>query len=518
MNLYKTAAIVTIFAAIEHGLGFLYRIILSRMLGPEGLGIYQLALSVFSVFLTVCASGLPITLSRIISKHRAEGHPARAHRATAAAVLLSASFSLALTALLFMLRGVFSGIFADPRCADLFYILLLGLSCTSVYAVLRGSFWGNKRFFAYSLIELLEEIVMIVSGVLLLLFAGGGVGNVNKAGAAVVISYLASFSIALFYFFWKGGKMRSPRGEIKPLVCAALPVTMMRTCSSLTSSLISVVFPMRLIAAGYTRARAMSAYGIVGGMVMPVLTIPCSLIGSIALVLVPELSESYYRGDREKLSALVKKAIDVTLLIAGLLVPFFIACGEGAGIFLYANAESGKLIARSALILFPLSVTMISTSLLNSMNCEKYTLLFFLFGAGAMLLCVWVLPARLGAGALLVGMAADHTVTAACSLLLLAKKTKLRSGKYFLRLTLAVCIAAALGLGLQSIFLQFFNYIPALLLTALGVGLAEVLLFPLLHLFDLSALFRKFLPRRKKPLRHGLSRDSSPARGAKGRP
>ena len=72
-NLYRTAAVVTVFSALEHTLGFLYRIILSRLLGPEGLGIYQVALTVFAVFLTITSSGLPITLSRVISKHRAQG-------------------------------------------------------------------------------------------------------------------------------------------------------------------------------------------------------------------------------------------------------------------------------------------------------------------------------------------------------------------------------------------------------------------------------------------------------------
>ena len=62
-NLYRSAALVTVFATIEHGLGFLYRIILSRMLGAEGLGVYQVALTVFAVFITISSSGLPITLS-----------------------------------------------------------------------------------------------------------------------------------------------------------------------------------------------------------------------------------------------------------------------------------------------------------------------------------------------------------------------------------------------------------------------------------------------------------------------
>ena len=95
-NLYRTAAIVTVFAAFEHCLGFLYRIILSRMLGPEGLGIYQVALSVFAVFITVSSSGLPITLSRVISKHRARGSKQGVHSATTAAILISLLFSVLL--------------------------------------------------------------------------------------------------------------------------------------------------------------------------------------------------------------------------------------------------------------------------------------------------------------------------------------------------------------------------------------------------------------------------------------
>ncbi len=499
MNLYKTAAIVTIFAAFEHGLGFLYRIILSRALGPEGLGVYQVALSVFAVFLTVSSSGLPITLSRTISKHRARGYAEGEHKATAAAILITLVTSLFITALLFLLRGPFSRIFSDPRCADLFYILIFGLSFTSVYAIIRGSFWGNKRFFAYSLIELIEEIVMVCVGVFLLLFVKSGLADVNKAAVAVLVSYLCSFSIAVFYFLLKGGKLRSPKGEIKPLLKASLPVTAMRTSSSLVNSLISVLFPMRLMAAGMSSPRAMSAYGVVGGMVMPILTIPCSLISSIALVLVPELSECYYRKEREKLSALVTKALNATLLIAGALIPFLFCCGREIGVLLFSNAESGELISRFSPILIPMSVTMISTSILNSMGCERETLLFFLLGAAAMLLCAWFLPAYIGNAALLVGMAADYCVSALCSLILLAKKTgKLRSWKYFFLLLLAVSAASVLGMGVRALLMIYVDYILALFLTALCVAVAEALLLHFLKLFDFASVFKKFFKRDKK--------------------
>ncbi len=499
MNLYKTTAIVTIFTVFEHALGFVYRIILSRTLGPEGLGVYQAGLTVFAVFLTIASSGLPITLSRTISKHRARGSRRGEQAATTGAILITAVTGMVLTFALFALRKPFSRIFSDPRCADVFYIILVGLTFTSVYAVIRGSFWGNKRFFAYSLIELIEEIVMIIVGVVLLVFLHSDIADVNLAAAAVLISYLCSFAIAAAYFFAKGGRLRSPRGELRPLIRSSMPITTMRTASSLVGSLVSVLFPMRLMVAGMSAARAMSAYGVVGGMVMPILMIPNTLISSIALVLVPELSECYYKGRREKLSALVKKALDATLLIAAALIPLFVACGEGVGIFLFGNAESGRLIESSALILLPMSLTMVTTSMLNSMGCERQTLLFFLGGAACMLLCVWILPAYLGSGALLVGMACEYTLTAVCSLLLLRKKTgKLRAGRSFLLLSAVTFLLSMAGMGLRALLMIWLDYIYAHLIVLFVLLGAEGIAFHLLKLFDFRALLRKFFGKRDR--------------------
>ncbi len=492
-SLYRTAAVVTVFSTCEHCLGFLYRIILSRLLGSEGLGIYQAALTVFAVFLTASASGLPITLSRVLSKHRTQNNARGIHSATTAAILLSLLFSVPVTLLLFLLRPVFSSVFSDPRCADLFYIVLIGLSFTSVYAIIRGSFWGNKRFFAYSLIELVEEIIMIIVGVFLLLYGGGAIPDINKAAIAVLVSYLCSFTVAVVYFIQKGGELASPRGELAPLLKSALPVTAMRTSSSLINSLISVLFPLRLMQAGVSSARAMSEYGVVYGMVMPVMMVPSTLIGSIALVLVPVLSECFYRGEKHALSLHVERALNSTLLIAGMLVPFYTVCGEGVGVFLYSNPQSGKLLSYGALILLPMSITMISTSLLNSMNCEKHTLLFFLCGAAVMLLCVWFLPPYLGSGALLVGMACDYTVSAVCSLVLLWKKTgKLRSGGYFLRTALATLLATGVGALILALVRPHLNDFFCLLVLVSCISVAEAVLFALFRLYRPQDLLRRF--------------------------
>lgn len=492
-NLYRTAAVVTIFSALEHGLGFFYRIILSRILGPEGLGIYQVSLTVFAVFLTASSSGLPVTLSRTISKHRASGSLRGEQAATSAAVFFALIVSLSFSILLFLFKTPFSKLFSDPRCADLFYILLIGLSFTSIYSVLRGNFWGRKQFFAYSLVELFEEIVRIFFGVFFLLVLDSAISDVNLAAGAVLISYLASFCFALIYYIFKGGKFKSPKGEFLPLVKSALPVTAMRTSSSLVNSFISVLFPMRLQAAGASSSRAMSAYGVVYGMVLPVLMIPSSLIGSIALVLVPELSECYYKKEREKLSALVEKALNAALLIAGILIPLFVVCGKDAGTFLFSNGESGQLISQSAYLLLPMSLSMIATSLLNSLNCERETLIFFLIGALSMLLCTFFLPKYIGNGALLVGMACNFSLSAVLSLFLLAKKTgALRSGKYALKLLLLTLPVFLLGSAVRKFLMSCLSFLPAAFFSALFTLFMEIALFQAFRLMDLKALILKF--------------------------
>ena len=163
MDLLRTSALVTAFSAAEHCLGFLYRILLSRTLGAEGLGRYQMALTVFSVLLMLSASGLPATLSRTVAAHRTRGDKRAERSAVTAALLLSLCVSLFFEALLFALRPLFAGVFSDEGAERLFYILLLGLPPTAVYAVLRGYFWGEKRFFLYSFTELSEEAVMIAA-------------------------------------------------------------------------------------------------------------------------------------------------------------------------------------------------------------------------------------------------------------------------------------------------------------------------------------------------------------------
>ncbi len=469
--LLKTATLVTVLSICERALGFLYRIILSRTIGSEGMGIYQLTLSVFAVFVTATSSGIPITVSRLLAKYKAKQNLRAERQTVTAAVCLTLAFSVPLFLLLYLGHGWLDFLFSDERCTQVFLIMLYGFVFTSVYAVVRGSFWGNKQFMAYSVIEFVEESVMIGIGSILLVTATDVFDGAKRAAFAVVISYITSFTIAMIYFFIKGGKFVNPHGQFKPLLSSAMPITAMRTSTSLINSLVSVLLPARLILSGMTASEAMSEFGIVLGMAIPILYTPATIIGSIALVLTPELSDSFYRGQHERLKNNLEKALKVTILIACTMMPAFFVFGEDIGMLLFSSPQSGEVIRNCCIMLLPMTLNMITTSMLNSLGCEKQTLINFFFGATTMLACVWFLPPYIGIYGLCIGQIADHVICSLLNLRLLHKKcVKKPAYLKFLGITLLITLPeVALGLILYPLFIQLTNVWCAIILCAVAM-------------------------------------------------
>ena len=495
-NIYQTAAYVTIFSVVEKFLGFLYRIVLSRTLGSEGVGLYQIALSVFAVLVTATSSGIPITVSRLITKHRAAKNKKAEHSTVTAAIVSTLVFSVPVFLLLFFGHNWFDFLFSDPRCMTIFLILLPSLTFNSIYAVIRGTFWGNKQFMPYCIIEIIEEVAMILAGILLITHMTSVFDGAQRAAFAIVISYLVSFTLASVYFFVKGGRLKNPRSQFKPLLQSALPITGMRTSNSLINSVISLLLPARLLAAGFTSQQAMSELGIAMGMSMPILSIPATLIGSLSLVLVPELAENFFNKQHKKMRDNIEKALKVTILIAGILIPFLFVTGKDLGVFLFSNPKSGEIIRNSAFILLPMSFGMITTSILNSLGYEKYTCLYFFIGAAASMICIYILPAFLGVYALFVGMAASGVITCILNLVLIVRKCKERVR--FLKHTL-LTMAGILPIILLGILLRnvLVNYLPVYLLifvcSCVTVG-SSILLYLVLGTLDpkwLKTIFRK---------------------------
>ncbi len=485
-NIYRTAAVVTGLSVAERALGFLYRIVLSRLIGSEGLGLYQVALSVFSVFITVGTGGIPITVSRLISKSKASRDKQGERAAVTAGLVASLLLTLPVCFLFLVAGDKFAFLFSDERCLSLFSVLLAGLVFSSVYAVIRGSFWGNKRFLTPSVLELVEEIVMVIAGVLLLRNVSDVFEGARLASVAVIISYFVSFSASVVCFFAHGGRLSSPKKQLRPLFASAMPITAVRAGGSLVGSAVAVLLPAMLIRAGATRSEALQMFGVVSGMAIPVLSIPSTVIGSISLVLVPELSEDFYRKRYKQLAANIEKGLSVTVIIACALIPFFLVLGEDVGRVLYSDADAGEMIRNCCFMLLPMSLTMISTGILNSLNFERQTLVYYFIGAALMLASVLFLPRYIGVYAYPVGLSASYVVSSVLNLVFLVRKCPL-SGE-FLRKCLKVFAlmlpVSLLGAFLSAALKRCLGAFGALSLTALAMAAVTFVFYFFCHILS----------------------------------
>lgn len=504
---FKTVMIITVFSVCEKFLGFLYRIFLSRTIGAEGIGIYQVALSVFALLLTLIASGTPITVSRLMTKYKAEKKLDRVHKVVSAGIIITLLISLPVVLIIFLFNSSLSFIFADPRCTPVFLIVLPGLIFTSIYSVIRGVFWGNKDFLPYSIIELLEEICMIIVGAILILFSKSAFEGAIYSGIAVLVSYIFSFTLATIVFFIRKNRLVNPKGELVPLIKSTAPITAMRTANSLASSLVSIILPLRLVSAGYTNAQALSMFGSATGQALPLLFIPSTLLGSFTLVLIPEIAENYYKNQNLALKQNIEKAIKFTAVLSCTFIPIFIVCGEEIGIIIFNSHECGKYLTASSFLMLFMGLSNITTSILNSIGLENKTLIYFIIGSVFMLLSVWVLPNFIGIYSLLVGFIFVYGLTTLFNFILIGKNCKIKPNylKYILLCT-SLCIPTLIFGGcLEKMLISLLGNTFTFMVVGTLQAVFSIALYFGFNLIDLKFVMDRFkgLKIKKKVKRKG---------------
>lgn len=473
---------------------------LSHIIGAEGVGIYQIALSVFSVFLTAASSGVPVTVSRLITKQNAIGNSSAKHAVVTAGIVSTFIFTIPACIIIFAGRNLFGFLFSDERCLDVFLIILPGLILTSVYAVMRGTFWGEKQFMPYSLIELAEDSFMVILGCVLIANAESAYDGAMRAGIAVFVSYIFSFIVSLCWYFHKGGRLVNPKKQLKPLLASSLPITAMRTSTSLLNSLVAVMMPMLLVnMCGMTNSDAVSLYGVAAGMSIPILFIPSSLIGSIAVVLAPELSENFYRNKTEKLKTDVENSLKAAIFIAFLLIPLLFSLGETMGNVLFSDGLCGEIVKNCCIILLPMCISMITNTVLNSMNRERQTLIYYFAGAGAMMACIAILTPVAGIYSYVIGLGISFLVTAILNLRLLNKLCKgVKILPFILKGTAVCAVCSLFGMLAVNLLEMFLPQVAQLIAGGVVVAAFTLALMYAAKMYSLAPVKNFIAARRKK--------------------
>ena len=502
-SLFKTVAVITVFSVFTRALGFFFRIFLGRTLGPELLGVYQVAFSVFAVLLTIVSSGIPLVISKLTAKYKAEGDKEKEFKATTSGLIIGVVVSVILCGVVLAFNGLFNLIFTDERCILILITLLPSVFFSAIYCAFRGSLWGHGRYFSVCLAELFEQVIRIIICLVMVTGLFGAIDGAISAAASLSIACVLSAVMVAIMYFWYGGRLKKPKGHFKEVIKSGAPITGVRIASSLIQPVISIIVPMRLVSAGFTQAQAMSQFGVAMGMTLPLLFVPMAVVGSLSMALIPDLSAAMAQSNDRHIESRIKSSLIFTIFVTMLFVPLFMGVGELAGEFFYANTYSGTLLVSAAWIMIPMGLTNITSSILNALGMEIKSLRNYVAGAIFLLAASWFLPSVVGVSALIYGMGICSVITTILNVRMISKKigSKMKISKQLIILTLISLPVAAITSFVSQIFVHVFPTLINLVVScALGAGLYVLLsvVFGVINISVYYSAVKEKLARKKK--------------------
>ena len=282
---------VTFFSVATRALGFVLKIYLSRSLGSVMLGSYQVAMSIFGVMMTFVSSGIPIVLSRNVSYFSGNNDKKSIGSIVSSGLIITGIICLVASLAIILFPNLLSLLFTSTASIEMIYILLPALVFSSIYEVLRGALWGRQKFFIISITEFIEQVLRIILLFILFNTTILNISDTNKTALSLSLACTISAIIVTIIYFRTGGTLSNPRYEFKNLLKTSSPITAVRTVSSIVSSIIAIIIPLRLQTYGYTPTEALSEFGIIMGMTFPLLMIPTTLISSLAVTMIPSISK-----------------------------------------------------------------------------------------------------------------------------------------------------------------------------------------------------------------------------------
>lgn len=504
-SILKSVALISVFSVLTRLLGFLLRIFLSRTIGAEALGLYQVALSVFMVLLTVVSSGLTLIISRMTASYRVSQDKKATASLITSGLLLALVVSVILCAIILIFKNLFAHLFTDENCVNILIILLPSLIFSAIYSVFRGAMWGYDNYFALCVTELFEMVIKIAFSVLLLNASMSVLQSATTVAWAFTLSCVFSAVLVVILYFFYGGKLGKPTRIYRTILSRSAPITGVRIAGSLVQPLIALILPARLMLAGYTASQAMSIYGIALGMTFPLLFLPTTLTGSLSTALVPDISMAMAQNDSSHIQKRVTASINFTLFISFLVVPIFVAIGDKIGVFLYGEALSGTLLQFSSWIMIPMGVTNITSAILNSVGLEVKSFINYIIGGIFTFISVMWLTKFMGVLSLPFGMGVSTTVTMILNIIMLKRKLGIKV-KILKELTLFALLSLP-TLAITSFVSNLLsNFLPLIFNLMISGGLGVTIYISLCLTFNLVNIQSYIVKFKEKVKIKGLKR------------
>ena len=416
------AMLLTATGALTRLIGFFYKIFLSRKVGAESLGIYQLIFPIAGLCFSLTSAGIQTALSRYVSKSFGMKNYAQARSYLQIGLFISITLSLITGTFLFTYADFIANIcLKEPRCASLLKIISFSYVPCAIHACLNGYFYAKKKAAVPAFSQLAEQLVRVGSVYLIdrILASQGKSITIDLAVTGLVFGEIAGMLISVSF---SGIRLDfTPKfSYAKDLLSMAVPLTATRLIINLFGSVENVLIPSRLRLFGYTQAEALSVFGVLTGMALAIIMFPSVITNSVSVILLPTISEAQATQNNAAISKSIRRTIVSCLGLGFAACVGFLLTGSFIGNFIFRNALAGTFIRTLSWICPFLYLTGTLNSILHGLGYMKATFLIGLAGCGIRILFVYFLIPYIGISAYLYGLITSQIVMAGLAIYILS--------------------------------------------------------------------------------------------------
>jgi len=373
--------LLTATAFLMRTVGMAFQVYLSRQIGAAGIGLFQLIMSVSMLGATFALSGIRFATTRLVSEELGRGRAGAVKPAMRRCLIYAACFgSAAWCALWFGADFIGTTIIGDSRTVLSLRLLSLSLPAFSLSAVLTGYFTAVSRIIKSASVQVAEQFIRIAFVVAA--FALGTNYSLEIACAIIVAGGTLGeiFSFALLYLLYKFDARRYPKtggastGMTKRMLNISLPLALSAYARTALSTVQNLLVPRGFRRSGATAEQALADYGIVTGMVFPIIMFPSAFFYSLAELMVPELTEAQVQGRSDVISTLTSRTLRLCLLFSIGVAAILFRFAHDLGNSIYANPDVGRYIRLLSLLMPIMYLDAITDGMLRGLGQQIYSM------------------------------------------------------------------------------------------------------------------------------------------------
>lgn len=400
---------LTLSTVIVKVIGLVYKIPMMHSLGAEGMGYFNSAYELYTLFFVVATAGLPVAVSILISESLAHGRLRNVKKIYRISFALFFGLGLAGALVMSLCAGWFAELVGSPASRLCIALIAPTVFFVAVASAVRGYFQGNQNMVPTAVSQVIEALGKLILGIVLAVWAVRAGWSPDRAAALAVLGLVAGSAISMLYLLISQSRRRlavdafatdlstdSTRRILSKLLVLAVPVTVSASLSGLTRVVDMTLILRRLADIGFDPSVAAAMFGSYSTLAVPIYHLPSSLIAGIAVSLVPSLTDAVESGSRER----EERLIGVALRLCGFVA---IPCAVGLAVFshpilslLFSGQSEPVALAAPLLAVLGLSVPSaclinVTNSILQAHKKAAYPILSMLTGTAVKVVVAYIL-------------------------------------------------------------------------------------------------------------------------------